>query len=166
MAVRHVERLPLGTAYMGVVERVKQIMGSPALAGDRSLTVDGTGVGAPVVEMLKGARLGCEVCEVTITGGEHANRGTDGWNVPKQDLVDGVRILLERRLLRFAKDLKHGRMLMRELMDMQHREQRSGGVRVGADGYGQHDDMVIALALACWKAKFYRDRFIPQVRLF
>ncbi len=26
-------------------------------------------------------------------------------------------------------------------------------MRVGAEGCGQHDDLVIALALACWKAQ-------------
>jgi hypothetical protein len=26
-------------------------------------------------------------------------------------------------------------------------------VRLGADGCGEHDDLVIALALACWRAK-------------
>jgi hypothetical protein len=28
-----------------------------------------------------------------------------------------------------------------------------GKVRIGADGNGQHDDLVIALALACWRAR-------------
>ncbi len=28
-----------------------------------------------------------------------------------------------------------------------------GGVKVGADRAGQHDDLVIALALGCWKMK-------------
>jgi hypothetical protein len=52
MAVRYVEALPLGTPYVAVVERVKEVMNCPALAGDRSLTVDGTGVGTPVLTSL------------------------------------------------------------------------------------------------------------------
>jgi hypothetical protein len=28
----------------------------------------------------------------------------------------------------------------------------SGRARLGADGHGEHDDLAIALALACWKA--------------
>ena len=27
------------------------------------------------------------------------------------------------------------------------------GLRIGADGYGQHDDLVVALALAVWRAR-------------
>jgi hypothetical protein len=36
------------------------------------------------------------------------------------------------------------RALMRELADA-----------VGPDGYGEHDDLVIALALVCWQASTY-----------
>lgn len=160
MAVRHVERMPLGTPYVGVVERVREIVQSDALLGKCSLTVDSTGVGNPVVEQLRGARLGCNMFPVTITGGERESTQSTGTNVPKQDLIVGLRLLLERGELKIAKDLKGLRMLMRELMDMQAREKSSGGVRIGADKYGQHDDLVIALALACWKAKKHEDRFI------
>jgi hypothetical protein len=115
--------------------------------------------------MLKGARLGCEVVEVIITSGETANLSNGAWKVPKQDLIDGLRLLLEREALRIARDLKEGRVLMREMMDMQIRESRSGGTRIGADGYGEHDDMVTALALACWRAKSHKDRYLPTGRL-
>ena len=71
--MRKVERLPLGTPYPGVVARVREMVCGEALAGQCALVVDATGVGAPVVEMLRGARLGCEVTAVTITGGEKEN---------------------------------------------------------------------------------------------
>ena len=37
--------------------------------------------------------------------------------------------------------------------------------RVGADGFGQHDDLVIALALACWAGTGAKPRE-PGRRLF
>ena len=46
VAVRHVERLPLGTPYPQVVERVRTIVRSNSMPGGCSLTVDATGVGA------------------------------------------------------------------------------------------------------------------------
>ena len=152
LGVRHVERVSLGTPYPAVVERVRRILGAPELAGQCSVTLDATGVGAPVVDLLKQARLGCEVCPVTITGGERAHQHVTGWTVPKQDLMSGVQVLLEKRQLRIARDLRGARMLLRELMDVQARERSGGGLRVGAEGRGQHDDLVMALALACWKA--------------
>lgn len=161
IAVVHVERLPLGTLYTKVVERVKEIVESCARRGACTLAVDATGVGAPVVDMLRGARLNCSFFPVTITGGERGHYNRAGQTVPKQDLVAELRVLLEKGMLRIAADLKGARMLMRELMDMQAREQKSGGVRLGADGPGQHDDLAIALALACWKAKQWGDRYVP-----
>jgi hypothetical protein len=164
MAVRHVERMALGTPYVSVVDRVRAIVQSDALAGQCLLAVDSTGVGNPVVDMLRGARLGCEISAITITGGERAHMAQTGWNVPKQDLIANLRLLLERGELKIAKGLKGLRMLMRELMDMQAREKSGGGMRIGADRYGQHDDLVIALALACWKARKHQDRYSPGWR--
>src|ERR1700733_11177591 len=84
--VRHLERVPLGTPYPGVVERVRAIVRHPELVGKCALAVDGTGVGAPVVDMLRAARLGCDISAVTITGGEREHHD----NVPKRDLMAGV----------------------------------------------------------------------------
>ena len=161
IALRHVERLALGTPYAAVVQRVRAIVQSHELRGDCSLTVDATGLGAPVMEMLREARLGCEICAVTITGGARENSTGAGISVPKRDLIAEVQTRLERGELRIARDLRGARMLLRELMDVQARAKSNGGMRVGADGSGEHDDLVIALALACWKAKRRRDLFGP-----
>jgi hypothetical protein len=135
--VRYVERLPLGTPYPVVVERMREIVQSGELAGDCVLAVDATGVGAPVVDMLRAARLGCEVMAVTITGGGREHGGS----VPKRDLMAGVEVLLEKGQLRIGR-VREAARLGRELMAM----------RTGKDG-GEHDDLVIALALACWRAR-------------
>jgi hypothetical protein len=73
--------------------------------------------------------------------------------VPKQDLIAGVQVLLERGELRIAPKLREVGPLVRELMDMKAILGRRGTVRLGADGCREHDDLVIALALACWRAR-------------
>ena len=55
--------------------------------------------------------------------------------------------------------------LVRELMDVRMTMASGGHVRLGADGYGEHDDLVIALALACWRAKWTRNQF-GQIGLY
>ena len=149
--LRGVERLPLGTPYPAVVERLQALV--RRLGGKCCIIVDGTGVGAPVVDLIRRARMGCDICEVTITGGEHASSGGSGgrWNVPKQDLVTGLQMMLEQGELRIARKLKEAGQLVKELTDMQATSRKTGRVRLGADGCGQHDDLVMALALACWK---------------
>lgn len=163
LLVRRVERLVLGTPYPRVVERVREIVCGVALAGQCALVVDGTGVGAPVVDMLRRAGLGCEVTAVTITGGERESRSGTAWNVPKRDLIAGVQLGLEKGELRIARHMKDVGALVRELVDVRITAGLGlGRVRIGADGSGQHDDLVIALALACWRARRRENGFGTQ----
>jgi len=105
-----------------------------------------------VVDMLRMAQLGCEVWPVSITGGEQARHTNRKWNVPKQDLMSGLQLLLERGELRIAKQLPEAGSLLRELRDMRMEIRTSGKAKMGAEGYGEHDDLVIAVALSCWRA--------------
>jgi hypothetical protein len=149
IVVRYAERLALGTPYPAVVGRVREIVRSDDLYHGRcSLTVDATGVGAPVVDMLNAAQLGCPVRAVVISGGERAS----GDVVPKQDLMAELLVLLENEQLTIG-NLREGARLQKELMEVRTRVSASGRRRVGADGEGEHDDLVMALALACWSAK-------------
>jgi hypothetical protein len=136
--VRYVERIPLNTPYPGVVERIGEILTCEELRGNCLLTVDATGVGAPVVDMLQSARVGCSLKAVTITGGERAT----GDSIPKRDLIAGLQVLLESGKLRIGR-LKEAARLKTELLDM----------RTSLRARSEHDDLVIALALACWRAK-------------
>jgi phage FluMu gp28-like protein len=152
LLLRHVERAPLGTPYPKVVERMRRMVEHRELRRQCALVVDATGVGAPVVEMLRGAGLGCEICAVTITSGERENETPSGWNVPKQDLIAAMQVPLERGALRIAREMREVGPLVKELMDMKSVRGRSGRVRLGADGCAEHDDLVVAVALACWRA--------------
>lgn len=159
LLLRHVERVPLGTPYPKVVARMRRMVEHAELRGQCALAVDATGVGAPVVEMLRAAGLSCEICAVTITGGERENQTASGWNVPKQDLIAGVQVLLDKNQLRIAKGLRYAGALVKELLDMRAVARAAGSLRLGAEGDGKHDDLVIALALGCWKAKQVRYGF-------
>jgi hypothetical protein len=174
-AVRGVQRVALGTPYPQVVEQVRTILGGDELSGRSRLVVDATGVGAPVVDALRAALAGLrsgtpEITAVTITSGEKAteNRSTLGvqrWNVPKRDLVAGVQMLLERGELRIARELREAGPLVKELLDIRETTKATGRVRIGAEGGGEHDDLAIALALACWRAQRVREITLGGGRL-
>jgi len=149
---RRLVRMPLETPYPMVVERVREMVQHVEMWGRCTLTVDATGVGAPVVDMLRTAQLGCEMWPVSITSGEQARHTNRKWNVPKQDLLGGLQLLLERGELRIAKQLPEAGSLLRELRDMRMETRASGKAKMGAEGAGEHDDLVIALALGCWRA--------------
>ena len=63
-----------------------------------------------------------------------------------------MQVLLEKGELRIAKRMREVGSLVRELLDLRMTTRSSGAVWIGAGGYGQHDDLAIALALACWRA--------------
>ena len=112
------------------------------------------------MELLRSAGLGCGVTAVTITGGEKESGSGAAWNVPKRDLIAGVQLALEKGDLRIARHMTEAGALVRELVDVRVTAgMRTGKVRIGADGTGQHDDLVIALALACWRARWRENGF-------
>ena len=75
----------------------------------------------------------------------------------------GLQVLLEKDQLKIARGLRELGALMRELTDVRSTTRSSGRVRLGADGCGEHDDLVIALALACWRAKSQQIGFGPGI---
>jgi len=165
LVVRHVERVPLGMPYPMEVEGVRNLMQSRVLARQCALVVDSTGVGGPVVDLLKRADLGGRMYAVTITGGEKEHESGGVWSVPKRNLIAGVEVLLDNAELKVAAGLRDGVALARELTSVKGTVRPSGRTRYGADGYGEHDDLVIALALACWGARRPRG-IIGTQRLF
>jgi hypothetical protein len=152
--VRFLERVRLGTPYPDVVGRVREVLRRPALAGRCMLAMDATGVGQPVLDLLRRANLGCLIAPVIITGGERESHAGGLWHVPKRDLITGLRVMLEKEELSFPGKLPATRLLTRELADFEERTTRRGGVTFGAWREGQHDDLVIAAALACWRARW------------
>ena len=151
--LRHLERMPLGTPYAHVVKRVSEIMQHPALVQQSRLVVDATGVGAPGVEMLRADLPPCRVTAVTITSGEQAHGRSEDWHVPKKDLMAELQVLLEDGQLKIHRKLRESATLVRELTDIRLSPRAGGRVGMGADGYGQHDDLALAVALACWRAR-------------
>ena len=118
MVVRHLERLPLGTEYGDVVKRVAHLVAQPSLKGRKTLAVDATGVGTPVVEMLLRERMGCEVRPVMFTAG--MGQSTDGrlWFVGKVDLMAGLRQAVETGEVLIPKQVKDGAQLLKEIMSV------------------------------------------------
>ncbi len=163
LLVRAAERLPLGMTYGEIVDVVRHVvrvlcsqLGPQEVC---KMAVDATGVGKPVVDALRDAQLGCSMTAVTITSGDRQHyRSKEGssMNVPKQNLIAGLQLALDQRTLRISRKMAGAGTLRRELLDVQMQRRETGGVRIGAaEGGGRHDDLVIALALAVWRAEMF-----------
>lgn len=153
LRLRYLERIALGTPYPEVVERVVQVTQWPELAGRCRLAVDGTGVGRPVVDLLRRARPGCVLMPVNITSGLKQTEEGGYYGVPKRDLILGLQVLLQRGVLRIAAGLEYGPDLVKEMAAMQVKITLAGHEQYGVWREGTHDDLVFAVALACWNAQ-------------
>ena len=153
LRLRFLERVELGTPYPEVVERVVKVTRSRALVGRCHLIVDGTGVGRPVVDLLRAARPGCMVMPAVITSGQRESLCEGYYGIPKRDLIVGLQVLLQRGSLQIAAGLKYGPALAAEMAAMEVRVSSAGREQFGAWREGTHDDLVFAVALASWGAK-------------
>jgi len=160
-AVRHLERLPIGTPYPEQVAKVKEVYGRLEKEARRlSLVVDQTGVGPPVVDMLKRAKL--SPYAVTITAGDTVTREGREYRVPKRDLVSTAQVLLQSKRLTIASGLPLAQSLVNELLAFKAtitlRSQDACGGEDSPWREGVHDDLVLAVALAAWYGEQSRQR--------
>lgn len=147
-AIRQLDRA-VQVSYETVADKVAAFMGDDRLAGAR-LVVDETGVGTAVTDMLR--RRGLVFKSVSITSGNTVRQDGDTWYVPKRELVSTVDVLLESARLDIPPHLPDAQTLARELRDFKYTISAAGYDSYGAPDWreGSHDDMVLAVALACW----------------
>jgi len=146
--VRHLHRWPLGTPYTAVVADLRGWFCTGSLVGS-TLVVDGTGVGVGIVEMIKAAGLGARVEAFSITAGLKPGDGT----VPKKDLVGAVQATLGTGRLRFVPGMPLTPTLVAELKNFRAKVTADRNETFAAWREADHDDLVLALALAVWFAE-------------
>src|SRR5215208_6223903 len=166
--LRHLERFALKTPYTDIADFVRALLTGPPFTDDirdgfrirkarTELIVDKTGVGVAVTDLLKERRLG--FIAVTITGlGQKVNRhGTKEYSVPKQDLVSALEVPFHKGTLKVAKGLEGWPKLREELLNFR-RKQNTVTAHISYEHWREsdHDDLVLAAALACWKATYKR----------
>jgi hypothetical protein len=161
--VRGVRRVPLGTRYPDVVALVGEVA-AKAPAGSLTLVVDATGVGAPVVDMMRESIPGVRLVPVVFTAGSSARQDNGVHKVPKKDLVHGLVLMFERGLLKMPDQLPSGDVLRSELRNLRLKITPDGHAGYEAWREGQHDDLVFALALACWRARSTQYHSMEQNR--
>ncbi|MBE0659128.1 MAG: hypothetical protein IH602_15645, partial [Bryobacteraceae bacterium] len=141
--LRHAERFPLHFPYLGIPAAIRSTFDKlnpthyEASPTPKTIVVDATGVGAPIVEILHRAKLPAGIVPITITSGEKPN----GNNIPRAALLSNLRILLETKLLLLSPDVAHYDQLYKEL------------AAISVNARARHDDLAFALALAAWSAR-------------
>ena len=146
--VRHLERLPLGTPYPKVSQRLEEVVaGVHAQIGEApTVYVVDTGVGQPIVDLLSVAGVRTVACYFT-----HSDRRTKkDWReiiIGKAYLVSRLQALLQTGRIHLPRTAEAS-ALAEELLDYEIRVDQNANDRYGAFRVGTHDDLVTALGLA------------------
>lgn len=149
--VRRLERIR-GAPYPDIAKKVKAVMDSPALKGHVDLVVDQTGVGAPVVDLLREARL--EPVAISIHGGATVSIEGYNWKVPKRDLVGTLQVLIQSGRFMISAKLKLGPVLQAEMLNFKVKiDPVTAHDSYSAWRDNEHDDLVLSAALAAWWAE-------------
>jgi hypothetical protein len=157
--VRALERWPLGTRYTEIATAVAERLAAAPLHPHARLILDQTGCGRPVFDLFAERRVAAQLVGVTITGGSDVLEVQyNEFRVPKSDLIGQVQVLLQNGQLQIAQGLREAATLQKELAGYQRRVTLAAHEQFGAWREGQHDDLLLALALACWYAAVYGYR--------
>jgi hypothetical protein len=149
-------RFELGMSYPDIVKKVQRAINHSAIHPNL-LLIDNTGVGIAISDLFRLARL--NFCPITITGSERVTRDGRSVRVPKRDLVSNLQVLLQTKRLKIAARLNEAQTFIDELLNFQVKISLAGHDTYGAWREGTHDDLVLAVALACWAAE---KRLLPK----
>jgi hypothetical protein len=165
--LRHLERYPLRTPYTtaadGVAALVERLRDPAALSGEPDLLVDSTGVGRAVTDVLR--ERGLRFKAVTLTGGSQVARGDAGeYRVPKADVVDALVVPFQSGTLKVARGLGLWPALRTELLNFR-RKINPATAHASYEHWREsdHDDLVLAAALAAWGASRFPKTAPPDV---
>jgi Terminase RNaseH-like domain len=167
----YLKRPKLGTPYDTIAKRVADLIcelepeGAFGELGQVTLSVDGTGVGRGVVDMLDAEfkRRGTtsksvpkiDFRRISITGSQtqlkRPERTNGYWSVPKKDLVFPAVAAFQQGLIRIARGIKDRDALVNELKNYR----RTTNIATGNMAFepwreSDHDDLVFATCLALW----------------
>lgn len=159
--LQHLKRWPLGTKYKQIAADVAELTRRPVFRStDTTLVVDRGGVGESVYEQIaeRVRDAAVELKSVTITGGKKvAPAGPGHYRVPKRDLVAALQVAVQNGEVKAASELELWETLRGEMESF-----TAEITQTGHDTYearqGEHDDLVLALAMPVWLSDWRRRR--------
>ena len=169
-SIVNIRRYPLGTPYPEIYASVKKVMEQlpPREGLANQLVADQTGVGGPVLDGLR--HIGLRPIGVTITGGTAISHiSHDTVNVPKGVLASTLDAALGQNRLDITSAAAGSQQFRDELAAFQVKIRASGVEAFEAEREQDHDDLVMAAALAVWRGDNLpvrsRMAYIPRNRI-
>ncbi|MFJ3856127.1 hypothetical protein ACIPRL_07870 [Streptomyces sp. NPDC090085] len=143
------ETAPLGAPYKALAARARQIVTAYDAQGwGGILAADATGVGRPVLELLReDPPLPWDVLGITAHGGHRVTGTWPDLNAPKSRLVSALSAAIDNRALTVPEGPATER-LAGQLLTYRAKARAGGRVRYEAARETDHDDLVSALQQA------------------
>jgi len=158
--LRYLESPPLGTPYLELVPHVQAMALRPRLRKQCTLLVDAGGPGEPVVELFQQAPVMTPMIPVKITAGSEAREDKGVHYVAKKVLMDRLEYVLRRRKLRIVAG-PVTEQLIRQFTLLKREVTESGNVTFPTAS-GEHDDLVMATAMAVWRAWEVHEHYLAK----
>jgi len=150
--VPHLKSFRRGTGYTKIIEHILEVADEVQLA---AILVDQTAAGEPVVKMIQ-RRVAINVCPVTIRGDRESY--SDGLQfISKTTLIGGLTVAFTEGRLHISQELKETPNLIRELEGYWDRPTSASSLLADSWRDQPSDDLVFAVALACWKLEQPED---------
>jgi hypothetical protein len=171
---RWLERFPLQTPYPTMARLVRERL---ERLGERAvLVIDVTGVGRGIVDLFRQEWMGYDastgerlvvpgkpaIVAVTLVTSALRQETSPAWDeahVAKRDVVMAFMVALQQRRFRAAQALKEAALLFKEGQHFQWKVSHAGNDQYGAWRAGQHDDLLLAVAMAVWWGE--QHQFLP-----
>jgi hypothetical protein len=146
--IRHVDRVRR-IGWDKIALRVRDLV--ERLGEEAPLILDYTGAGRPAATIFEMVGIRAPITLVTITAGNAVvERSPYDITVPKRDLASVVAVTLQTDRLHIGPKVPLARALMAELSNFRVKVSLSGHESFEAWREKDHDDMVLATALAVW----------------
>lgn len=149
MIVRWINRKQC--SYPQLIEETKTRLSDPAIANNVIHLVDATGVGVPTIDFMR--ESGLDPLGIWITGGRQAGSNATGLTVPKVELINALQLALDANMIEFAQGLNPE--IVKQLIHEFGTFKEKKTTKTGAKTYeawreSDHDDLILALAIAVW----------------
>ena len=147
--VHHLKRLERGMSYVDQVGRIRDAYDQ--LPSSARVIADATGVGQAVVDMIDDLKPK----EIWIHGGEKVTQEGRRYRVPKRELAGALQRVLSERRIDVHPELKRAETLKKEMNNFKAEINPDTGHESYAADWrdGDHDDLVLAVAMALWYAE-------------
>jgi hypothetical protein len=169
-----------GLGYEEQADRLATIMQNPKLRMNTDLIVDGTGVGEAAVELIR--KRGLYPIPIIFSGGEthkqhYAEFGKvfsdssgslsgakviDNISVPKKDLVDAGKVMLEQGRLRVAPGRWEDDFKMQLSKFKGKINENTRRTKYEAETEQDHDDLVVCFLMGSWWIFNRKEKGIPE----